>query len=161
MRRSRMETEMTTPRMRTLVSLAVTLTMTLALGACFRGAARPGADPPALMDRGSVAIRFDNDAREYVHVYLIGAKREWLLGRVEPGAITKLRIPEESLAGSSEFMQLAVVTGGRVTMRAARDPRAMLTLAQPASALLSHQWKFAQGQLMPQRLPVVRDRTRD
>lgn len=148
---------MTTPRTRALVSIVGTLTVTLALGACFRGPSRPAQDPPALMDRGSLAIRFDNDAREYVHVYLIGAKREWLLGRVEAGAIAKLRLPEESLTGTSEFMQLAVVTGGRVTMQAARDPRAMLTLAQPASAILSHQWKFAQGQLMPQRLPAVRE----
>ena len=38
--------------------------------------------------RGSPGqIRFDNDAREHVHVYLIGEKREWLLGRVEPGAM--------------------------------------------------------------------------
>ncbi|MBC7894072.1 MAG: hypothetical protein H7066_01595 [Cytophagaceae bacterium] len=152
---------MTTPRTRTLVSIAVTLTLTLAPAACFRGASRHAGDPPALTDRGSVALRFDNDAREYVHVYLIGARREWLLGRVEAGAVTRLRIPEESLVGSSEFMQLAVVTGGRVTMRAARDPRAMLTVAQPASAILSHQWKFVQGQLMPQRLPIVRDGARD
>jgi hypothetical protein len=108
------------------------------------------------MDRGALAIRFDNDARDYVHVYLIGTTRQWLLGRVEAGAITKLRIPEESLTGNSGFMQLAVVTGGRVTLQAARDPRAMLTIAQPTSAILSHQWKFTQGQLMPQRNGVPR-----
>ena len=146
---------MTTPRTPALVSIVVTMTVMLALGAGFRGASRPGQDPPALLDRGALAIRFDNDARQYVHVYLIGAKREWLLGRVEPGVVTKLRIPEESLHGNSGFMQLAVVTGGRLSMRAAQDPRAMLTVAQPASAILSNQWKFVQGQLMPQRLPLV------
>ena len=143
---------MTTSRTRALVSLAVTMTVTLALSACFRGASRPQLDDRVVRDGPSLAIRFDNDAREYVHVYLIGVKREWLLGRVEPGAVTRLRIPEESLAGGEGFVQLAVVTGGRVTMQAARDPRARLTVAQPASVLLTHRWKFVQGQLMPEKL---------
>ena len=147
---------MTTPRPRARVSLIVTMTVTLALGACARGA-HPTLQSPPLMDHGSLAIRFDNDAREYVHVYLVGMKREWLLGRVEPGAVVRLRIPDESLAGDPGFMQLAVVTGGRVTMQAARDPRARLTVAQPASAILSNQWKFVQGQLMPQRLSGARE----
>ena len=141
---------MTTPRTRALVSIAVTMTVALSLGACFRGAPRPSQDGPPVLEGRTLTLRFDNDAREYVHVYLIGTKREWLLGRVEPGAVARLRIPEESLAGNSGFMQLAVVTGGRLTMQASRDPRARLTVAQPASAILLHQWKFTQGQLMPQ-----------
>ena len=44
-------------------------------------------------------------------------------------------------------MRLAVLTGDRVTFQAARDPRATLTIAQPASAILSQRWKFSQGEL--------------
>jgi len=35
-----------------------------------------------LRDAGHLAIRFDNGERDYVRVYLVGEKREWLLGRV-------------------------------------------------------------------------------
>jgi hypothetical protein len=34
-----------------------------------------------------------------------------------------------------------------VTLQAARHPRAKLTIAQPAAAILSQRWKFAQGEL--------------
>jgi hypothetical protein len=144
-----MEDDMTTPRTRALVSLAATMTITLALGACVRAPSRMALDGPAPMEGRSLAIRFDNDTREHVHVYLIGRQREWLLGRVEPGAIAMLRIPEASLAGDSGFVQLAVLTGERVTLQAARDTRATFTIAQPVSAILSQRWRFAQGQLTP------------
>ncbi|MDQ3997096.1 MAG: hypothetical protein M3303_08755, partial [Gemmatimonadota bacterium] len=52
------------------------------------------------------------------------------------------------------LVRLAVIMGGRLTLQAARDPRAQLTIAQPASAILSQQWRFAQGQLTP--LPLRR-----
>ena len=132
---------MPTLRRRALVSLAATL----ALGACFQ-AASTGGRPPS-PDDGRLALRFDNGGREYVHVYLIGEKREWLLGRVEPGAVATLRIPEESLVENAKFVRLAVIAGERVTHEAARNPRATFTLAQPASAILSQQWLFSQGGL--------------
>jgi hypothetical protein len=138
---------MTTPLTRAIVSLAATMAVTLALGACVRGPARPASDGPAPMDGHPLTIRFDNDAREHVHVYLVGRQRQWLLGRVEPGARAMLRIPEAALAGSQGFVQLAVLTGERLTLQAARDPRATFTIAQPASAILSQRWMFAQGQV--------------
>jgi hypothetical protein len=138
---------MTTLRTRAFVSLAATTAVTLALGACAPGPSRPALDGPAPMDGRPIAIRFDNDAREHVHVYLVGGQRQWLLGRVEPGARATLRIPEAALAGSLGSVQLAVLTGERLTLQAARDPRATFTVAQPASAILSQQWMFAQGQL--------------
>lgn len=147
---------MTTPRTRALVSLAATMIVTLALGACVRATSRPALDGPAPMEGGGPAIRFDNDARAHVHVYLIGERREWLLGRVEPGAVATLRIPEASLAGSPGFVRLAVITGERLTLQAARDTRATFTIAQPASAILSQQWKFAQGQLTSLQLRSAR-----
>ena len=80
-------------------------------------------------------------------MYLIGVKRQWVLGRVEPGAIASLRIPEEALAKGSMYVRLAVIAGEPLTFEAARNPRARLTIAQPASAILSQEWKFSQGEL--------------
>jgi hypothetical protein len=121
------------------------MTATLTLGACFQAASVR--DGPLSMDEALLRFRFDNGGREHVHVYLIGEKREWLLGRVEPGAIAILRIPEESLVENAAFVRLAVIAGERMTLQAARNPRAMLTLGQPASAILSQEWMFSQGSL--------------
>ena len=137
---------MTTPRARALVSLAMLLS-TLALGACTGGPRRSAPDRLSPAQDRPHTVRFDNGGREHVHVYLIGQRREWLLGRVEPGAIATLRLPDASLADDPGFVQLAVVTGGPITQQAARDPRARLTIAQPASAIMSRRWRFAQGEL--------------
>ena len=141
---------MTTPRTRALVSFVARMAVTLALGAC--AASRPTLDGPIPVNVGPPAIRFDNDGREHVYVYLINERREWLLGRVEPMAVAMLRIPETALAERSVFMQIAVVAGERPTLRAAHDPRARITIAQPASAILSQQWMFSQGQITALRL---------
>ncbi len=82
---------MTTSCRRAFVSFAATIAITLALGAC--AASRPMPDAQLSTDAHPLTIRFDNLGRERVHVYLIGATREWVLGRVEPGAIETLRIP--------------------------------------------------------------------
>jgi hypothetical protein len=137
---------MTTSRTRALVSLATTIA-TVALGACAGAAPRQALDGSALRERPPGAIRFDNDGRDYVHVYLVGERRQWLLGRVEPGAIATLRIPAAALARDSGPMRLAVIVGGRVSLQAARDASVRLTIAQPASHILSQEWRFAQGQL--------------
>jgi hypothetical protein len=134
---------MTTSWRRTSVSLAAS-TMLL-LGACATGiTGRTQGCAPA--QPGSRTIRFDNEGRERVHVYLIGQHREWSLGRVEPGATATLRIPTAALS-EPEFLRLAVIVGDRTTLRAARDPRTQLTIAQPALHVLSQRWGFAQGQL--------------
>ena len=140
---------MTTPRTRAVVSLAAATAFTLLSAACVRSPSRPIVTMPSTTEALPITIRFDNDAREHVHVYLIGDRREWLLGRVEPGAVTTLRIPQAALGDRSRFVRLAVITGDRVTLQAARDPRARFTVAQPASAMLLHQWKFAQGEITP------------
>jgi hypothetical protein len=123
------------------------MTMALALGACARVAPGSVVADPRRVDVPSNTLRFDNDGREHVHVYLIGAKREWLLGRVEPGAKATLRIPEEAMAQDAMFVRLAVLTGERVTFQASRSSGAKLTTAQPASAILSQRWRFSQGEL--------------
>jgi hypothetical protein len=147
---------MTTPRTRSIVSLATALTLTLALGVCASAPSRLALNDPALVDEAPLAIHFDNGARDYVHVYLVGAKREWLLGRVEPGSRTALRIPDEALAEDLGFMRLAVLTGAHVTLRAASDPRATITIPQPAPGIASQRWTFSQGQLTPLRLGAAR-----
>ena len=137
---------MTTPRTRAAVSLAVALT-TLALGACAAGPSHFARDGVPVSPADAIAIRFDNEAQVYVDVYLVGDQREWPLGRVQPGARATLRIPEAALAGTSGFVQLAVLAGTVRSIQAARDPRATLTIAQPAGMLLSQRWTFSQRQL--------------
>lgn len=138
---------MTTPRPYALVSRFAITILTLVLGACSGTTARSAAHEPSPVEARVATIRFDNQAREHVHVYLIGETREWLLGRVEPGAVATLRVPEESLTSNASFVQLAVLTGGGLTQAAARDPRAQLTIAQPASSILAQRWRLSQGQL--------------
>lgn len=135
---------MTTSWSRASVSLTASVLLTLA--ACATVPARPAPEECAALP-GPRTIRFDNESRERVHVYLVGQNREWSLGRVEPGAIAKLQIPEAALGEASGFMRLAVVAGDRTTLRAAREPRAQLTIAQPALHILSQRWGFSQGQL--------------
>jgi hypothetical protein len=152
---------MTTPRTRSLVSLAAVLTAALALGGCVSAPSRLVLDAPAPAgDAPPAGVRFDNDARDYVHVYLVGQRREWLLGRVEPGARATLRIPEEALAEDAGSMRLVALAGARVTQRPASEARAVITLEQPAAAILSQRWTFSQttptGQLTP--LPLARGR---
>lgn len=147
---------MTTPRPYVLVSRTAMTILTLALGACASAPGRAVSEGPAPIEAGQVSLRFDNQARNYVHVYLVGEKREWLLGRVEPGAVATLRIPDESMESNPGFVQLAVLAGGQVTQRAAREPRAQLTIAQPASSILARQWRFAQGQLTSRGLNAAR-----
>ena len=138
---------MTTSGQRAFVSIAVTTLITLTLGACARAPSSTVPDPLVSTYAGLLTIRFDNITRERVDVYLIGAKREWVLGRVEPGAIASLRIPEEALAEGSMFVRLAVLAGEPLTFQAARNPRARLTIAQPASAILSQRWSYSNGAL--------------
>jgi hypothetical protein len=151
---------MTTPRIRSLVSLAAALTVTLALGGCASAPSRLAWDGAAATDVPPPAIRFDNGARDYVHVYLVGDKREWLLGRVEPGARAMLRIPEDALAGNPGSMRLAVLAGGRMTLRAASEARAAMTITLPAAEILSQRWTFSQtlasGQVTGLRLGSTR-----
>jgi hypothetical protein len=138
------------------VPLAVAAAATLALGACARGPAVAGAPAPTLADAPAF-IRFDNDAREHVHVYLVGEQREWLLGRVAPGARTTLRLPAASLTAPPGPMRLAVLTGQHPTLEAARRARpsvANVTIAQPIGTLLAQRWTYSQGQLAPQSTPV-------
>jgi hypothetical protein len=138
---------MTTPRKDTLVSVAALLALALAPIACAHAPSHAVAGTPVPVESRPLTLRFDNTGREYVHVYLLGEEREWFLGRVDPGAIATLRIPEAALTGSSPLMRLAVLAGARVTLQAAHDRRATTTFVQPTSVILSHSWRFADGTL--------------
>jgi hypothetical protein len=144
---------MTTRRTRVLVSLAAGLSLALPLGACVRGSARPATGSPASLEEHPLAIRFDNGGREHVHVYLVGETREWLLGRVESGARGTLRIPAAPHGASAGLVQLVVIAGEPPTLQAARHARAMTTLAQSASEIVSQRWMLTQGQLASLPLP--------
>jgi len=141
---------MTTPRIRSLVSLAAALIVTLMIGGC------ASAPPRVTTDVSAATVRFDNEARGYVQVYLVGARQEWHLGRVAPGARATLQIPTAALAEDAGLMWFAVLPGDRVTMRAAAEPRAATTIGQPISEMLSQRWSFSQltttGQITSLRL---------
>ena len=136
---------MTTTRTRSLVSLAAALTVSLTLGACVSAPPRLAMEGSTRSDDAPVVIRFDNDARDYVHVYLIGEQREWLLGRVEAGAHATLRLPDAALAEDAGPMRLAVLGGERVTFRVAGEARAATTIAQSAASILTQRWTFSQA----------------
>lgn len=144
---------MTTPRPYAVVSGTATLILSLALAACAGTPARSSLASPVSLGESAqeagapLSIRFDNQARDHVHVYLVGQRREWLLGRVEPGAVASLRIPDGALDEEQGFVQLAVVSGGGASLRAARDARTQLTIAQAPSSIVSRRWRLAQGQL--------------
>jgi hypothetical protein len=137
-----LEDTMTTPRIRSLVSLAAALTLTL--GGCASAPSHSAWDGSAPAEGPPLTIRFDNDSRDYVHVYLVVDQREWLLGRVEPGARAALKIPDAALSGNAASVRLAVLAGERVTQRAAGEPRAAITMAQSAVEILSQRWTFSQ-----------------
>jgi hypothetical protein len=139
---------MTTPYRRALVSFMAVTTITLALGACARASSLPIAPSSSPTNDRPLTIRFDNDGRQYVHVYLVNDRRQWLLGRVEAMSKATLRIPEEVFAESPPRVRLAVISGERPTFLVAKHPRAALTSSLPASAISSWHWWFAKGELM-------------
>ena len=134
---------MTTPRVRSLVSLAAALTMTLGVGGCTGGPGRLAADTPAPMNAPPPAVRFENSSLDYVRVYLVGLWREWPLGRVAPGAVATLRIPNDALAEDEGQMRLAVLAGDGVR-RSGVDARVMTPLARPTAEIVGQRWTFTQ-----------------
>jgi hypothetical protein len=141
-----------------VVSVVVSLIVTSVLAACGGGRASLASDDPAAVVAAAVSptIAFDNDAREHVQLYLVSDKRQWYLGRVEPGARRTLRVPDEAVLMSPQHLQLAVMVGQPITARVSGDPHAMLTIAQPAARLFSQDWSIAQGQLVS--APIRRTR---
>ena len=132
---------MSTPR--SLAARAAALSLALSLGACASAPARPTSDRLAAADAPSLDMRFSNVAGDYVHVYLVSPRRQWLLGRVEAGANATLRIPAAALAENDGWVRVAVLVGQRVTPRAADDPRAAMTSALPPEGMLTRRWVYS------------------
>jgi hypothetical protein len=147
---------MTTLPRRALVSMFAAFV----LGACATGGGH-GGNSAGDAERGRerprpLAIRFDNNGRDRVHVYLVGDRREWLLGRVDPDSRTWLPLPVRSLMGEGGQLRLAVIPGQAPSLAAGRDARAVMTLVQPATAILDREWSFTHGQLVSMRPTAAR-----
>ena len=136
---------MTTLRIRFLVSLATVLATTTLVSGCAGGPSTRASGTSSPSDALPFTIRFDNDARDYVHVYLVGESRQWLLGRVEPGARVTLQIPLDAIGADVGSLQLAAVPGGHATLRAAREPSVTMTILQPAAHILAQRWTYSQA----------------
>ena len=151
---------MTTPRTRSLVSLAAFLTLTLGLGGCAAGPSRQLANTAAPAGAPPAAVHFDNASQDYVQVYLVGIRREWVLGRVAPGARATLRIPEDALDEDAGQLRLAVLSDRHATDRVAGDTRVAMALARPDAEILGQRWTFTQrptyGELTSLPLGAVR-----
>ena len=124
-----------------IVSLVAVLGGTFVFGGCASSASQVSLAPEA-----SLTILFDNAEQSYVDVYLVGERRQWRLGRVEPGAHAILRIPEAALTDAPGFVRLAVLEGASLSLEPSRDRRAVLTIAQPRSQLTAQRWTFSKFQ---------------
>ena len=132
---------MTTIHARALVAL---LSAFLA-GGCASSSKRIEGAPFAREMRDG--LRFDNNGRDRVDVYLVGEARSWRLGRLEPGQARWLSLPRDIPGSDLGRLQLAVIANAAQTVDPLRDPRAVLTLRQPVAVLTGTRWGFVQGQL--------------
>jgi len=148
---------MTTRRARSLVSLSVALAGAIALAGCSSTPARLASNEAVPVIEPHATIRFDNAAHDFVRVYLVGQKWEWLLGRVEIGASATLRVPDAALAPDVGPVRLAVVEGQSLAVRVAGDPHATTTGDQPLATILSQRWRFAESAASVQLTSLRRD----
>jgi hypothetical protein len=111
------------------------------MGGC-AGARANGSAEPAPATAAARVIQFDNQAQDYVNVYLVGIRGQWLLGRVVPGARVMLRVPEEVMDDESRSFWLAAKAGTRVTGRVDDDPRATTTLPEHMQDMIAQRWTF-------------------
>lgn len=140
---------MITPAVRTAVSRPfhiVAIAMTVVLGACAAGARPAVWDASEVVPARPVTVRFDNEASQWVDVYLVGERRAWRLGRVVPGANVKLEIPEGAITDGVGFVRLAVIEGGSISVDAAHDPRARFGIPQPIGDLPRQRFAFTERQ---------------
>ena len=145
---------MNTPAFRSMVSvssLTVAMMVTLVAG-CARGPAADGRRAIAPERAPQATIRFENEAEVQVDVYLVAEQREWRLGRVAPGAIAQLALPDAALTSERGTVRLAAIAGGPLSLQAARDQRATFTIAQPAAELLGQRFTFSQQQAASARI---------
>ncbi len=105
------------------------------------------ASPADALAERRESLRFDNEGRDRVDVYLVGEKRSWRIGRLEPGQTRWLRVPRDIPPSDMSRVQLVVLANAQATMTPMLNPRAVMTLRQPVYVLSGQRWAFADGQL--------------
>lgn len=129
----------------------VALLGVLSLGGCAASRMEVEGAQPAPLVGG--ALRFDNEGRDRVDVYLVGETRSWRIGRLEPGQARWLAVPRDIPGSDLGRLQLVVLANATTSIDPMRDPRAVMTIRQPLGALAGQRWGFAHGQL--KTLPVT------
>lgn len=135
---------------RALVAPFVILVGASMLEGCASAATR--AAPVDVVRERAESLRFDNEGRDRLDIYLVGETRSWRLGRLEPGQARWLRVPGNLSPNELSRMQLVVLTNADVTLSPTNDPRAVTTIRQPVFVLAGQRWAFADGQLKGVRL---------
>jgi hypothetical protein len=107
-------------------------TLTILLGAlplagCATHSGRPEA-PAGAVAAARPVIRATNEGSDWLDFYLIGETREWYLGRVAAGGKTWLSLPADLRRDGPRTLRLAVIAGAPRSLRAERDPRAVVTV---------------------------------
>lgn len=134
--------------------IALTLFAALSLGACASRTAAPSA-ASALAAVPAPTVVAENAGGEWLDVYVVHELGEWHLGRLAPGARSTFRLPLALRDRPAGMVRVAVISGAARTARPSRDPRAVISIAQPVGSVLGQRWTFAQGQLTG-RLPYPR-----
>jgi hypothetical protein len=118
----------------------------VSLGACATRSAGP-ATPSTAAAAARPVIVAENEGRDWLDVYVLHELGEWYLGRLAPGARATLPLPAALRGDVSPTVRLAVLPGAARTTHPSRDPRTVVSIAQPVSAVLGQRWTFVQGQL--------------
>ncbi|MEO7966628.1 MAG: hypothetical protein ABIT38_22235, partial [Gemmatimonadaceae bacterium] len=109
--------------------LVITLCGSLALGGCAGSNIRTTELAPSSAIQN--ALRFDNQGRDRLDVYLVGETRSWRIGRLEPGQARWLTLPADVPVADLSRLQLTVVANATMSVDPRLDPRAISTLKQP------------------------------
>ena len=141
---------MTTAHARAFVAL---LTL-ISFGGCARSAVH--ADEAAVLSARSESLRFDNEGRDRLDIYLVGETRTWRIGRVEPGQTRWLTVPRDIPVSDLGRLQLVVLPNAALSVDPMRDPRAVTTIRQPVGVLSGQRWAFWHGQLTSLRMDAAR-----
>ena len=128
----------------------VALLVFTSLGGCARSAVH--AEGGAELSPRSEALRFVNEGRDRVDVYLVSDRQSWRIGRLEPGQASWLKVPDDIPVDDLERLQLVVLENAALSVDPRRDPRAVTTVKQPFRVLSGVRWAFWHGQITSVRL---------
>lgn len=125
--------------------LTISLCGPLALAGCSSAGVRMVEAAPSADTRNT--LRFDNQGRDRLDIYLIGETRSWKLGRLEPGQARWFALPGDIPPSDFSRLQLSVIANATATVDPRSDPRAITSLKQPVGTLISRRWGYTLGQL--------------